>query len=638
MPSASFHQLPLRLLGLKHIPAVPVTLDGLLGSLVRLGIRAEETKQATHGLNNVYTIGGVTLPAYPFLFGTSSSGGAPAVQADGGVAAQVAPTGDRADRAAEARQGLATLLADRPVELLRLLLEKVGDEVDAKLLTEQAKSQAGGDPTELSLDDPKQFSMSWTTFPDVYGAAAPLLEPFAATLTDPDAATRAFWPTIAGYGLAYNLLLPKKIGDGDREALKSRMGRGWTAEADELQTAGRLYAIDLTIFERFDVRSVDGFPRFTPSTITLLHQDPNSKQLAPFSIRVAGPGGRDAAFYLRGGGGVASGDASDGAWLYALQAAKASISVYGIWLGHVYHWHIVTAAMLMTLAQNVPAGHPLRLLLDPQSDFLIQFDEILLLLWKEIAPPTSFSTAWQFLKLCNTFADGRTYFDDDPTTTLLNLGITEADFTVEKPWDVYPIAGHYLYFWQATETYARAFVETTYEGDAQVVADVALQAWITAVGDPDRGNVQGIPAVQDRATLTRVLTSLIYRITIHGSGRNPATSNPGLTFVANFPPTLQSPSIPDPGQPIDTRTLLTYLPTTGTIGQMVTFYFTFAFSVPYVPFVPLDGIEDDLFFPGGPTEPRNSALIGYRAALIDFLRDWQPGSPQINQWPRNIET
>ncbi len=71
---------------------------------------------------------------------------------------------------------------------------------------------------------------------------------------------------------------------------------------------------------------------------------------------------------------------------------------------------------------------------------------------------------------------------------------------------------------------------------------------------------------------------------------------------------------------------------------MVTFYFTFAFSVPYVPFVPLDGIEDDLFFPGGPTEPRNRALIDYRAALIDFLRDWQPGSPQINQWPRNIET
>ena len=31
---------------------------------------------------------------------------------------------------------------------------------------------------------------------------------------------------------------------------------------------------------------------------------------------------------------------SDPAWLYALQAAKTSITVWGIWLGHVYHWHI----------------------------------------------------------------------------------------------------------------------------------------------------------------------------------------------------------------------------------------------------------------------------------------------------------
>ena len=49
----------------------------------------------------------------------------------------------------------------------------------------------------------------------------------------------------------------------------------------------------------------------------------------------------------------------DKAWLYALQAAKTSITVWGIWLGHVYHWHIVTAAMQMTMYNHLPAGHPL---------------------------------------------------------------------------------------------------------------------------------------------------------------------------------------------------------------------------------------------------------------------------------------
>ena len=44
-----------------------------------------------------------------------------------------------------------------------------------------------------------------------------------------------------------------------------------------------------------------------------------------------------------------SNDATDSAWIWALLAAKTAITVWGIWIGHVYHWHIVTAAMQMTM-------------------------------------------------------------------------------------------------------------------------------------------------------------------------------------------------------------------------------------------------------------------------------------------------
>ena len=37
---------------------------------------------------------------------------------------------------------------------------------------------------------------------------------------------------------------------------------------------------------------------------------------------------------------------------------RASVTVYGIWLGHVYHWHIVTAAMQMTLYNTLQSDHP----------------------------------------------------------------------------------------------------------------------------------------------------------------------------------------------------------------------------------------------------------------------------------------
>ncbi len=89
--------------------------------------------------------------------------------------------------------------------------------------------------------------------------------------------------------------------------------------------------------------------------------------------------------------------------------------------------------------------------------------------------------------------------------------------------------------------------------------------------------------------LQKVLTSLLYRITAHGISRLNSTSNPALTFVSNYPQCLQRTDIPGPRARISTRDLLTYLPNTNSIGQAVTFYFTFAYSTPYESFIPLTG-------------------------------------------------
>jgi hypothetical protein len=78
----------------------------------------------------------------------------------------------------------------------------------------------------------------------------------------------------------------------------------------------------------------------------VLVKDAVTKALTPELSRVAG-GGNEPKIFGRRGSTTAS------AWLYALQAAKVSVTVYGIWLGHVYHWHLVTAAMLMTMFENL---------------------------------------------------------------------------------------------------------------------------------------------------------------------------------------------------------------------------------------------------------------------------------------------
>ena len=374
-----------------------------------------------------------------------------------------------------------------------------------------------------------------------------------------------------------------------------------------------------------------GAVRFTPATVTLLTQDPATKALTPVAVRVSGAAGSGAQLYSRA-------SATGSAWLYALQAAKTSVTVYGIWLGHVYHWHIVTAAMQMALYNTVPVTHPLFLFLGPQSNYLIPFDDVLIVLWQYIAPPTSVSTAVQFLTLANRFAAGRGFFDDDPLVALANLGLQEADFTVKDPWDRYPIVGRLLEIWGASSDYAAAFVNATYADDQAVASDSALQAWAADCSSSSEGNVRGLPPLHDQGRP---------RVRAHQPGlprhrarcaRLNATPNPGLTFIANFPPCLQDATIPAPASNFDTARLLAYLPRTGTIGEMVTFYFTFAFSVPYVPLIPLEGIDANLAFPGGPSEPRNQAQIAFRTRILDFINRYDAGALQRYQWPLNIET
>ena len=598
--------LPLRDFGLKNIPAVPVDLAGMVDTLLKLDIRAKQTEQAMQGLSKTFTVDGLTARGHAFLYGGEAADARPAAE----------------------REHLRHFLSGHPLTILRRLIDKLKEQ-DQKPVKEGAV--VSNDLTTLSIDDPRQWSMSWTTLPEVYTSGQPHLDEWAATVdvTQPDKATEAFFPTIARYGLAYNLILPRKVQSPDLGTWRDLFGTAWTPSLDAAAQDGLLYVIDLRIYETLKPQTVAGFPRFTPSTVTVLVQDAATKALTPELIRVAGGTNPAKIFSRQGSTTTAS------AWVYALQAAKVSVTVYGIWFGHVYHWHIVTAAMLMTMFESLSVHNPIRKLLEPQSSYLIPFDDVLLLLWGSIAPPTSIASGWQFLELMDLFAKDRQYFDDDPTTTLEQLGLAESDFTVDEPWDQYPIVGRLLSVWNATGRYVSTYVDQAYLTDQDVQRDRELQKWIEESGKGHGGNVRGLPAMDSKDALKRVLHSLIYRVTVHGTGRLYRTANPALTFVANFPPCLQDATIPDPASSFDTRTLLQYLPKTGTIGSMMTFYFTFSFSTPYVPYVPIAGLETGLFFDD---EVSNQALIEMRRFIAGFIETFEPETPQIWQWPLNIET
>jgi hypothetical protein len=148
----------------------------MLDTLVKLGIRVKQREQALQGLSKTFTIGGSTARAHDFLFGGETPG---ALQAT-------------------VHEHLRGLLTRNPLGIHPDLVGKLKEQDEEPV---HYAADGRGDLTALSLDDPKQWSISWTTIPDVYTLGLPHLDEWAATVdvTQPEKATEAFFPTIARY-------------------------------------------------------------------------------------------------------------------------------------------------------------------------------------------------------------------------------------------------------------------------------------------------------------------------------------------------------------------------------------------------------------------------------------------------------
>jgi Lipoxygenase len=591
-----------------NLPAVPISIAEMIDTLGRLLIRTFQTKQSMMGLANRYEIGGFTAYGRDFLYNREI----------------------RSRRVTDLTELQRIISPVSPTNCVGAALELMTGKMARAVENRVGPSSL----TDLPIESPDQWTISWTTFPEVYQNAVKkgLDREYASTLTDADAATSQFWPTIATHGLAYNLLILEKVGESRISELKSLFSSVWSDSTQSAYQNQRLYLIDMRIFETIKPQKVNGFTRFTPGSVILLEQDEKTKSLTPVAIRISNDGGTNSKLYSRSHG------TTDSAWIYALLAAKCSITVWGIWIGHVWHWHIVTAAMVMTMANNLDQKNPVYQILKPQSDYLIGFDDVLMILWGTVAPPTSIASATQFMSLLNTYGKGHRFFNDDPIATLRRNGIQESDFSEKTAWDRYPLVGQTLQVWDATESYVTTVVNTLYASDEAIRSDRNLQKWIVDSGTQGAGNIQGLPEkIDNRKILAEILTSLIYRITVHGSSRLNATPNPAMSFVPNFPPCLQDDTLIEPNATVDTKSLMKWLPRTGTIGEMMQFYFTFVFSVPYEPFIPLEGIDDPdtLFYSNAKC---NEALIAFRMRIVSILHELSPEMPQVFQWPLNIET
>jgi len=606
--STKIKRLPLQDVGLNSLVALPymLTWSEPLHTLLRLAEKEVEATPLPNWFSNSYTINGITATAYEFMYGKQSHLLAYAISE---LAHILESDSEGAFKSIYTPGAVSCVPADIP------------SPVDPSSLT------------ALSLDSPEQFAMGLTNYEGLYDLGKSYLPAFVSSLTDPDEASKQFWPTLGNFSFMHNLLILEKVRDDPTvEDAKSRLGDAWSAAGiDALYKEGLLYALDMSILDCVALPEDNASNRYAHATFTLLRQDAQSKALEPIAIWISGKNvDGQPRIYTRKA-------ASPGAWLYALQAVKASIFVYGIWLRHAYLWHVVPGTMQTTLNATLDTGHPIYKMVAPESKYTVAFNELLLLFWGLIAPPTSITKTFQFLQLANEFAKDRGFFDDDPKVALERLGLQEHDFSQAAPWDQYAAVRDLLELWNMTEQYVDVCVDVTYPDDSAVADDASLQSWIAVSSAVDEGNVRGLEPLDGKPALKRFLNSLLYRVIAHGGANLLSQSTLIHLFVPNYLMALQRRDIPEPEADLDTKQLLTYLPNTGTIGIMARFYFTFVLAKPYEPFVPREGAEADLFFPSGLNDPRNRALVAYRNALLQFVNARAILPNQIGHWPLNIE-
>ena len=614
-------------------------LDEVLDTLNKLIARGQYLIQSKDGLSIQYTLNNITATAERFMLGTEEQ-----VQQAAdlrGLLTLIESFLSKVFTSALHAGRIASALTDLRAKVERRLAHPASPYVAASAGAASASAAtvtvridpSGADPdySAFTLEDPAQYAMTWSTFEDAYRNGFPHVAEYSAAITDAREATRQFWLTLRSSALPYNLFVLRKLTSATALPFQNNFGPAWLPEYSDLLGNGRLYGIDMTIFSGFDPQQdTNGTLRFTPSTMAVLAMD-DRKNLSPIAVYVAAPQNINGAqTYVQ----------SSPAWIYALLAVKTSLTVHGIWLGHVYTQHIVTAAMQMATLNTLPPGNIIYQLLAPQSQYTISFDLVLLLAWSNLSPPTSISDSGKFLTLCNKFSATHDFFSTDPANTLAELNLDPADFTDpsidDQPWNLYPNVQKVLQIYQMTADYVGAVVDAGYATDAAVAADTDLANWISAASGA--GNVAGLPRMDSKAALKAVVTSVLYRITFHGMGRLRSIGTPLPAFAPNYPPCLQSTTIPDPETPLSTAELLkTYLPNTGSLGKLVSFYDIFSFSAPYVPVVPYKGPQDELFFDQAVHPAANQALIQFRNTIQSVIRTLQPDWAQIGQWPRNIE-
>ncbi len=244
------------------------------------------------------------------------------------------------------------------------------------------------------------------------------------------------------------------------------------------------------------------------------------------------------------------------AWDMARTCVQTADCHIGEIENHTGLCHLVAESVLLASHRELAPNHPLMVLLKPHFAFTQNTNQVMR---RDFIAPTGFMVEYQsptddsaFELVHRTLSN----FDFGASDLEAHLAARGMDDPERMPW--YPLRDDGLPVMRAIRNWVESYLEVYYPNDALVGADTEVRRWLAAIGDPNQGGLRGVPRVQTRSELARIVAAIIWRVTAFHSTIN-YTGWEFRGWVPNYPTAAFGPG-PSPGTAHTEADLLAMFP------------------------------------------------------------------------------
>lgn len=262
---------------------------------------------------------------------------------------------------------------------------------------------------------------------------------------------------------------------------------------------GRLYVADYASFDGLPAGVLDGLPKYVFAPLAAFVWSPARRALVPFAIQCTQAPGR-------------LWTPRDGAsWAMAKTVVTSADGNHQGIVSHFALCHQVMESVILATRRQLSAHHPLAVLLEPHFRDTLITNEIART--SLVGPGGNMDrlqspTLDASLGVARGALDAFRLAEASPPEDFAARGVDDPAALGD-----YPARDDALPLWEAVRRWVRGYVGVYYTSAADVVGDPELAAWVTELGDPAGGRLQGLAAPTTVDAVADLVARIVYRCT-----------------------------------------------------------------------------------------------------------------------------